>query len=162
MIFQAANAETEHLIRIKKIAASGINNGSINSDLYRALCSHYFAYSGMLMALTRDDITMLQLKDTEYVRCYHAAISFCENKIGNFVPFKHKQAWHFFKSLFPNDYEKVWIEPPVSKDGHRLDIFHYRIFCDPQWQPIILPSAGNRKWINKNQYIEEMLKGIKL
>ena len=31
----------------------------------------------------------------------------------------------------------VWCEPPTFREGKTLGVWHYRLFCDPNWQPIL-------------------------
>lgn len=31
----------------------------------------------------------------------------------------------------------VWAEPPYTPDGRRSETWHYRVFCDPSWSPIV-------------------------
>lgn len=30
----------------------------------------------------------------------------------------------------------LWCEPPYSEEGKKAGVYHYRLFCDENWQPI--------------------------
>jgi hypothetical protein len=35
------------------------------------------------------------------------------------------------------EYKKwIWVEPPFSDHGKSMDVWHYRLFTDENWQPI--------------------------
>lgn len=39
--------------------------------------------------------------------------------------------------VFGPDKRYLWSEPPYSPQGKAADIWHYRLFCDPAWEPIL-------------------------
>lgn len=39
-------------------------------------------------------------------------------------------------AFFGADARRCWIEGPYSPEGKYRDVWHYRLFCDPAWQPI--------------------------
>lgn len=69
-------------------------------------------------------------KNPMYERCYHLSISFPggidKNGLGKIID-----------GLFGTNKNWIWTEPPYSEDGKRLGVWHYRLFCDEFWQPII-------------------------
>lgn len=69
-------------------------------------------------------------KNPDYERCYHLSISFPggRNKIA---------LEKIIDGLFSSNKKKIWIEPPYSEHGKSKEVWHYRLFCDALWQPII-------------------------
>jgi len=68
-------------------------------------------------------------KNPEYERCWHLSISFCG---GN----EKKALREIIQNLFGPYQRLIWVEPAYSKEGKSLDVWHYRLFCDENWQPI--------------------------
>lgn len=121
---------TDACKRFKYAAAQGIWNGR---DL-----TAYFESCRWL--LERFPATVLYMKESgyhsggwwknpDYERCYHLSISFrsgSEKKALNEIldnPFGEYKKW-------------LWVEPPYSDEGKNLEVWHYRLFCDNNWQPI--------------------------
>lgn len=68
-------------------------------------------------------------KNPEYERCYHLSIGFPGGK-------SKKTLEKILGHLFGKHTDWLWIEPPYSPEGKSKDIWHYRLFCDTNWQPI--------------------------
>lgn len=68
-------------------------------------------------------------KNPEYERCWHLSISF---RGGN----EKKALREIIDNLFKPYQNLIWVEPPYSKEGKSLDVWHYRLFCDINWHPI--------------------------
>jgi len=45
------------------------------------------------------------------------------------------KAW--LEVFYGDDCRYIWAEPPYSEEGRKSDIWHYRLFCDINWQPIL-------------------------
>ena len=69
-------------------------------------------------------------KNPDYERCYHLSISFPGGR-------NKKAIDKICTGLFGEHKRKLWIEPPFSELGKKNDVWHYRLFCDQFWQPII-------------------------
>jgi hypothetical protein len=69
-------------------------------------------------------------KNPDYERCYHLSISFREGRN------EHKLN-KIIDGLFGSNKKLIWIEPPYSKEGKQSEIWHYRLFCDPNWKAIL-------------------------
>lgn len=69
-------------------------------------------------------------KNPDYERCYHLSISFPGGKNKNGLE-------KILDGLFGLGKRKIWIEPPYSRHGKTNEVWHYRLFCDINWQPII-------------------------
>jgi hypothetical protein len=68
-------------------------------------------------------------KNPDYERCWHLSISF---RGGN----EKKALNQILDNLFGQYKNLIWVEPPYSKEGKSLEVWHYRLFCDENWQPI--------------------------
>ena len=40
------------------------------------------------------------------------------------------------KGLFGDNRHWTWCEGPYTAEGKQCGVFHYRLFCDPAWQPL--------------------------
>ena len=76
-------------------------------------------------------------KNPDYERCWHLSISFREPLSGTPLPKDPKLTDEWLEAFYGTDRSYVWAEPPYSPEGKINDTWHYRIFCDPAWQPII-------------------------
>ena len=68
-------------------------------------------------------------KNPDYERCYHLSISF---RGGN----EKKALAQIIDYLFGSFKNLIWVEPPYSDHGKKMEVWHYRLFCDEHWQPI--------------------------
>jgi hypothetical protein len=105
-------------------------------------CSHLFAItpeSSARMIYTRDagHHSGGWWKNPDYERCLHLSISFCVNPTDEQLPFDRKQAGRIARAFFGDDAAKAWVERPYSPQGISCDVYHYRLFCNPAWEPII-------------------------
>jgi len=68
-------------------------------------------------------------KNPDYERCWHLSISF---RSGN----EKKALKEILSNLF-GSYEKfLWVESPYSEQGKSMQVWHYRLFCNENWEPI--------------------------
>lgn len=74
-------------------------------------------------------------KNPDYERCQHLSISFLGMPGAHVLPFEHKQGEKIARAFFGDDTALCWIEGPYSPEGKARDVWHYRLFCDPGWQP---------------------------
>jgi len=68
-------------------------------------------------------------KNPDYERCYHLSISFPGGR-------NNKKLEHILNKFFGNNKRLLWCEPPYSEEGKKAGVYHYRLFCDENWQPI--------------------------
>lgn len=76
-------------------------------------------------------------KNPDYERCWHLSLSFEDPETGEAAPkdVKLTQEW---LELFFGEYQRLlWAEPPYTPQGKRKDVWHYRLFCDPSWTPLL-------------------------
>ena len=78
-------------------------------------------------------------KNPEYERCRHLSLSFREPGVINGRTMDRDAALtkKWLGEFFGDDRTKLWCEPPYSDTGHRLNVWHYRLFCAPDWSPIV-------------------------
>lgn len=130
----------------KRRADRWLYDGRVGPTTQRmmALCSHEFAVSPEVHAAiiyTRDvgHHESGWWKNPEYERCLHLSISYRTDGAWNGVPVPHdkKQSALFAEAFFDESRRLCWIEGPYSPEGRVRDVWHYRVFCDPSWTPIL-------------------------
>ena len=80
-------------------------------------------------------------KNPYYDTCWHLSISFQDIESGDKAPQDHNTAWKIVRGFFQAHARLVWSEPPRSKDGHAVDVWHYRLFVDRATGLPILPRG---------------------
>lgn len=103
-------------------------------------CTGYHAPSGSLLIFTLDvgHHSSGWWKNPDYERCWHLSISFMDPLTA--APTAHKDVElteEWLVAFYGDDRRYVWAEPPYSNHGKAREVWHYRVFCDPAWQPII-------------------------
>lgn len=68
-------------------------------------------------------------KNPDYERCYHLSISFPGGRNKSAINKIIDGLFGYYKKL-------LWIEPPYSPEGKQAEVWHYRLFCDENWNPI--------------------------
>lgn len=79
-------------------------------------------------------------KNPDYERCRHLSLSFFDPEVGlvsGSMPRDKKLTAKIIDRVFGPDKRYLWSEPPYSPQGKAADIWHYRLFCDPAWEPIL-------------------------
>lgn len=94
---------------------------------------------GSQLCLTRDSGHHMGgwWKNPDYERCWHLSICFRDAQTGVFIPFEKRIAGEWVEAFFGDYCRLIWAEPPFSLDGKRNGIWHYRLFCGPNWEPIL-------------------------
>ena len=141
MIFTNLNA----LVNFAKIRANvAVYNGKVNAANQYLIqsCKHIYKINPEVscqIIYTRDSghNSSGWWKNPEYERCLHLSLSFYSDITMQHLPFDKKEAEKIVQHFFGDDASKAWIEPPYSEEGKRVDSWHYRVFCDPSWTPII-------------------------
>jgi hypothetical protein len=75
-------------------------------------------------------------KNPDYERCEHLSLSF-RYADGTAAPHDHKLGRAWALAFFGEHARKLWVEPPYSPYGKQWDVYHYRLFVDPAWKPIL-------------------------
>jgi len=129
----------------KSRAMCGFYNGvlSENNLSLIEICSHgYHDVEQSLAAkliFTRDigHHTSGWWKNPDYERCWHLSLSQVDRMSGEPAPTEKVFFAEIAKAFFGGDAAKLWLEGPYSPEGKSCDVWHYRLFCDAGWQPII-------------------------
>ena len=103
-------------------------------------CTRYHLPTLTMLLYTRDAgmHTSGWWKNPDYDRCKHLSISFIERhgRALARLPHNHKMAAKWCELFFGDDKRLLWIEPPFSEEGKAGNVYHYRLFCDRNWEPI--------------------------
>ena len=129
---------TAAIKQIKRMAETGIYEGTPKTRDYLMNCNWFLESHGAYMIFTRD-VGMHSsgmFKNPDYERCYHLSLSFKESITGEPLPKDKKKTDKIVSALFEKHSNLLWCEPPYSKDGIENYVWHYRLFCDEHWQPI--------------------------
>lgn len=76
-------------------------------------------------------------KNPDYERCWHLSLSFRDPLTGSSVSKDVKLTDQWLAAFYHENRRYIWSESPYSPHGKLTDTWHYRIFCDPAWQPMI-------------------------
>lgn len=103
-------------------------------------CTRYHAPTQAVLLFTRDAGMHSSgwWKNPDYERCQHLSISFTARDGDGWadLPQDHKRAAKWCELFFGDNVRLLWVEPPFSDAGKAKDVYHYRLFCDPSWQPM--------------------------
>ncbi len=88
---------------------------------------------GTTLIFTRDvgNYSCGWLAEPAHERCLHLSIS-CDDPI-------ERDAW--LRAFFGDRVEALWGEYSVSGFGREKDVWHWRLFCDELWNPILANHA---------------------
>jgi hypothetical protein len=122
---------THACARIKAVASRGIWDGKTH-DAYFENCRWILEAYPCTLIFTKEVgyHSSGWWKNPDYERCWHLSISFPGGK--------DKCALNnILTNLFGiSNLKLLWIEPPYSEQGKKAEVWHYRLFCDEQWNPI--------------------------
>lgn len=116
--------------RMKYAASKGIWNGREMTEYFES-CRWLLERYPATVLFTKDVgyHSSGWWKNPDYERCWHLSISFRSGK-------ENKALSEILNNLF-GEYQKfLWVEPPYSEQGKSMDVWHYRLFCDINWNPI--------------------------
>lgn len=125
-------------------ARRGLYDGRVtpeNMGLMR-VCTHHLTLGVERFAIilfTRDTghHTSGWWKNPDYERCFHLSISYRATLTGAPLDHDQRQSEIIARAFYDDEVRKVWIEGPYSPEGKARDVFHYRLFCDPSWAPLL-------------------------
>lgn len=129
--------DEKFLRRMRQCAWSGTWNGKSDTPYFR-YCKHGYRTLGLIAIFTRDVgyHTSGWWKNPDFERCQHLSLSFVDPETEERAPKNQKLTDAFVDALFGVNKRLLWCEPPYSDDGKRMDVWHYRLFCDKGWNPI--------------------------
>lgn len=76
-------------------------------------------------------------KNPDYERCWHLSLSHRALPADVMMAADPKLNEAIARAFFGEDAVKCWIEPAASDHGRLREVWHYRLFCDAGWQPIM-------------------------
>ena len=117
--------------RIRKTAETGIHLGDGLTPYLRE-CTWFLEKFACTLVFSRDagHHTCGWWKNPDYERCYHLSLSWRAGR--------NKNAFNtIIISLFGRNKKLIWTEGPFSDVGKKNGVWHYRVFCDENWKPIM-------------------------
>lgn len=129
----------------RRRAMRGIYDGRVNEEsalLIRA-CAHQFEQRlrdrSVMVIFTRDvgHHTSGWWKNPDYERCWHLSLSQRDPATGESVPTDKAFFLELAEAFYGADARKCWVEGPYSPEGKARDVWHYRLFCNEAWEPIL-------------------------
>jgi hypothetical protein len=116
--------------RIIKTAQSGIWDGGEATAYYES-CIWYSQKYECSIVFTKEEgyHSGGWWKNPDYERCYHLSISFRGGR-------SEKKTNTIIEGIFGPNKNLIWTESAYSKQGKEMEVWHYRLFCDPQWKAI--------------------------
>ena len=132
-------------------------------------CTHLDHPTGTRIIFTRDGgfHSGGWIKNPDFEQCYHLSLSFVDRVTLEDTPHNHKLAKLWCKLIYGRDnLSRLLIESPKSPEGRIKDVWHYRLFCDAAWAPIIprgepysilRTETGWRTWSEVNQTERELV-----
>lgn len=123
------------VIDMKLKAEMGIFDGRGISS-YLGLCMQRCERTGTSLLYSRDEgyHSGGWWKNPDYERCYHLSLSFFDWLSFEPRPKDTALTAKWISAFFGSHSQWLWCEPP-SMDLE-IGAWHYRLFCDPKWQPI--------------------------
>lgn len=120
---------------MKTNALQGTADGTDSSKRYISSCTGYHPRSGTSIIFTRDEghHSCGWWKNPDYERCFHLSLSFIDPITIQIIPFDKKLAGKWVNYFFGENSNMLWVEPPYKVP----DVWHYRLFCNEYWAPII-------------------------
>lgn len=111
----------------------------LRNHLLMDACTASHALTGSVLIFTRDAGMHSGgwWKNPDYERCWHLSLSFRDPIAGETAPKDPKLTDEWLEAFYGEDRRFVWAEPPFSPEGQKRDAWHYRVFCNPAWQPIL-------------------------
>ena len=128
--------------RIRQAAEVSIYTGmgTPKDQFIVSACTHAHFRTGTVVIFTRDGHFHDSgwIKNPDFNQCYHLSLSFFDRATGESAPQNRKKADLWCKLLFGQDnLRKLLIEGPKSPEGNIKDVWHYRLFTDHYWQPLV-------------------------
>jgi hypothetical protein len=123
---------------LKSHALGGVFDG--RETFYVGYCTGFHAPTGSFLIFTRDTghHTSGWFKNPDYERCLHLSMSF-RAPFDVSIPrdFDVALAKEWAEIFFGEARRYIWAESPKSDVGKAAGVWHYRVFCDEHWQPML-------------------------
>jgi hypothetical protein len=146
--------------KMREKAAKGLFLGNFDSEkqlLYIRKCTRSDPASGAKLIFSRDGghHSSGWFKNPDYERCLHLSISplhvtgLVDVRGAPLRELDREMNRLWVNAFFGGHIDKVWAESPKSAIGKSAQVWHWRLFCDSKWEPI-LP----RKEVYSREFIE--------
>jgi hypothetical protein len=142
-LFTIATGKVRAVSVMRKAALSGTFDGTDASSAYMAKCTGMYACheskSIAVMIFTRDDHHHSSgfFKNPQYEKCWHLSLSFREMETNKTIPSTKELSEPWVDLFFGSMKKYIWVESPFSEEGKESDTYHYRVFTDEHWKPIV-------------------------
>lgn len=75
----------------------------------------------------------------DFERCYHLSLSPrpLETPPDGAVDFSKTVQAAWVQAFFAVNVRLLWVEPPYSAKGKQLEVWHFRLFTDATWRPVL-------------------------
>jgi hypothetical protein len=147
----------DKLVRVMKHnAEQGFFSGSQSEaqGRYFQRCRQEHLKTGTVIIFTRDRgmHTSGWFKNPDYDRCYHLSLTFWDFDAGKQEAFDEKLARAWVHAFYGDWTRYIWHEgiTDEGKSSGTANCNHYRVMCNPAWQPII-----PRKEVYTKEFIEK-------
>ena len=132
---------------------------------YLERCKAFHSSTGTMLIFSRDTghHTSGWWKNPDYESCYHLSLSFRDPETENPCAHNIKLTKEWIELLFAGNARLLWAEPPCSDLGKKYDTWHYRLFCNKFWEPILprkevyskdFTPAGWKSWSDVQAELE--------
>lgn len=135
--------------RLRRAAFSGLFFGREDeaAATYMRRCHLKDVATGALLLFTRDAGMHSSgwFKNPDYDRCLHLSLSplagsSLVDPAGRPLAtpdLDRATTERWVRAFYGDCMGSVWAESPKSGHGRRLGVWHWRVFCDARWQPIV-------------------------
>jgi hypothetical protein len=126
------------ILTMKRHAESGTWSGCEQTPYFDA-CRRTDNSLGLQLIFSRDvgHHSSGWWKNPEYQRCRHLSVSFFDPETLGNKPRDRKRTSVLLQGFFGMNKRWLWCEPPYSEHGKKVDVWHYRLFADQGWTPIL-------------------------
>lgn len=76
-------------------------------------------------------------KNPDYELCWHLSVSMRDPDTWTAAPREQAFFQKAAETFFGDDVRLTWMEVPTSALGRQFDVWHYRLFCNAAWEPIL-------------------------
>lgn len=123
---------------LKRCAGLGVWTGNSHTKYFQR-CGAFHQPTGTRMIFTRDTghHTSGWWKNPDYERCYHLSLSFVDPETLEVSSRNLNLTKQWLELFFGDNRKLLWTEPPYSEEGKKNGVWHYRLFCDEFWQPLL-------------------------
>lgn len=121
-------------------ARRGVYDGIVSptAQRYIDLCRLIWAYNpaeAAVLLFTRDigHHSSGWWKNPDYERCWHLSVSY-RSATGETIEHDKRRSQTLAEAFFGPDLAHCWVEGPYSPRGRAIQVWHYRVFADENWE----------------------------